>query len=337
MLVSARLRRWLTGPKADPSVRLRFLEEVERRPEDDPKVRAAADAVGRSGWAAGLLSYQMPDGHWVTPGSSARELYLPKYLATNWVAIVLADLGMTRRDPRIRRTAELILDRWGQANEDLSGTTGEVCVTGNAVRTLLRFGYGDHPVVLRSLEWLVRTQRKDGGWYCAERATGSLDCWEGLAALAEIPEGTRSAAVRESIAKGAEFYLKRNLLHEGPVRYPPWFRIHYPNHYYYDLLVGLRLLTRLGYGKDPRLGPALRWLREKRRTDGTWALDAAHPDNDPARGGYEFGQRLADRVSLVFPMLLEPLHVPSRWATVEALSILRRVESNEDGPRDAAR
>jgi len=24
---------------------------------------------------------------------------------------------------------------------------------------------------------------------------------------------------------------------EGPVRYPPWFRIHYPTHYCYDLLV----------------------------------------------------------------------------------------------------
>ena len=50
-------------------------------------------------------------------------------------------------------------------------------------------------------------------------------------------------------------------------------------------------------------------------------LDATHPDLDAARGGYEFR-------NLVFPMLLEPLNVPSRWATVEALSVLAGVEAS---------
>ncbi|MCI4372270.1 MAG: hypothetical protein L3K02_01285, partial [Thermoplasmata archaeon] len=115
----------------------------------------------------------------------------------------------------------------------------------------------------------------------------------------------------------AEFYLDHLLMKEGRVRYPPWFRIHYPNHYYYDILVGLRILTRLGYGADPRLAPALRWLRSKRSGDGTWALDAALPDLVPALAGYQF-------TNVVFPMLLEPLRDPSQWATVEALSVLTR-------------
>ncbi len=108
-------------------------------------------------------------------------------------------------------------------------------------------------------------------------------------------------------------------MNEGRGRYPPWFRIHYPNHYYYDLLVGLRILTRLGYGSDPRLADAIRWLRTKRRTDGTWALDAAHPDLDPEHGGYRFTE-------LGFPMVLEPLNEPSQWATVEALSVLSQID-----------
>jgi len=106
---------------------------------------------------------------------------------------------------------------------------------------------------------------------------------------------------------------------EGRFRYPPWFRIHYPNHYYYDLLVGLRILTRLGYGADPRLAPALRWLRGKQRPDGTWALDAAHPDLDSKLAGYRAR-------GIIHPVLLEPLSEPSRWATVEALSVLARVD-----------
>jgi len=321
MLVDPKVRRWLTGPRSDPSVRARFWIEVEGLSRQDSRVRAALKAIGRTGWAAFLLDYQWPDGHWVTPGTTARDLYVPKYIVTNWVAIVLADLGMTRSDPRIRRASEMILDRWSARGRDLTGRSGEVCVTGNAVRTLLRFGYSDHPAVQRSIDWLVRTQKADGGWHCFPSRTGTLDGWEGLAALAEISEENRDESVRRSIERGAEFYLRHHLMDEGKLRYPPWFRIHYPNHYYYDVLVGLRILTRLGYGADRRLAPALRWLRRKRGRDGRWALDAAHPDLDPALAGYSLRRP-------VFPMLLEPLHEPSRWSTVEARCVLARVGSS---------
>jgi hypothetical protein len=321
MRVPAQTRKWLSGPESDPSVRARFLTEVEGSLPSDPRVRDAVRAIGKTGWAAHLLDYQFPDGHWVTPGNSARDLYVPKYIVTNWVAIVLADLGMTRRDPRIRRAAELILNRWSARGGDLSGRAGEVCVTGNAVRTLVRFGYVDHPVVQRSIAWILRTQKRDGGWHCFPSRTGTLDGWEGLAALAEIPEAKRDAPIRRSIERGAEFYLKRRLMDEGKPRYPPWFRIHYPTHYYYDLLVGLRILTRLGFADDRRMTPALRWLRSKRRPDGSWALDAAHPDLVPKLANYSLRRPAS-------PLMLELVHEPSQWATVEALSILAKVESS---------
>ena len=319
MRVAPRIRRWLTGAYSDPSIRARFWLEVDRRSARDPAVREALRSIGRTGWAASLLEHQMPDGHWFTRGSSSRELYSPKYLVTNWRAIVLAELGMTRADPRIRRTAELILDRWGRKSNELSGRSAEICITGNAVRTLIRFGYFEDPIVQRAIAWIVRTQKKDGGWHCFTSRTGTLDSWEGLAALAEIPEAERDPSVRRAIERGAEFYLRRRLLDEGPTTYAPWKRIHYPNHYYYDVLVGLRILTRLGYGSDPRTVPALAWLRRKRSQDGTWALDAVHPDVILEPGDPWW-------TTAIFPMVLEQIGVPSRWATVEALSILARVD-----------
>jgi len=316
MRVNPTIRSWLTGPKSDPSVRARYLIEVEGKSPTDFGVQQAQKAMGQVGWAASLLGHQLPGGYWVIRARSAREIYRPKFISTNFSSIVLADLGMTRSDPRIRRTAQVMI---GWLDRVLAEKVPEHCLGGNATRTLIRFGYLDHPTVQKSIRWLVRSQKSDGGWHCFPVRSGTLDCWEGLEALADIPEGLRDASTRRAIERGAEFYLKRELRKAGPGRYPPWVRIHYPNHYYYDLLVGLRVLTRLGYGADPRLGPALRWLGSKRRPEGTWALDAVHPD-EVLPPKYTYPQP-------VFPMMLEPIGRPSRWATVEALSVLARVES----------
>src|SRR5207245_2433651 len=153
-----------------------------------------------------------------------------------------------------------------------------MCITGNAVRMLLRFGYTKDPHLKPAIDWLVRHQKKDGGWHCFRSATGTLDCWEALAAFAVLPLDSRSPEVLRSIERGAKFYLDRLLFREGQKPYAPWFRLHYPVHYYYDILVGLDVLTSLGFGNDPRMRPALDRLEKMRNRDGTWNLDAHHPD-----------------------------------------------------------
>jgi Prenyltransferase and squalene oxidase repeat len=315
MRVDPRIRRWLTGPKSDPSIRLRFLTGVDDKDPTDAAIRKAKESIGKTGWASWLLAFQHADGHWITPGTSTRELMQPRLISTYWLSHVLADLGMERSDPRIAKTAELLLELQEKV---LADPGSDHCIGANAARTLIQFGYLDHPVVQRSIEWLIQTQKSDGGWHCFPSRRGTLDCWEGLATFAAIPEGSRDGATRTALERNAEFYLKRGLMNEGTRRYAPWFRIHFPNYFHYDLLVGLRLLTRLGYGTDPRLRPALRWLRSKRRPDGTWALDAVHPDED--FGNFTWPQ-------VMIPFMFEALYERSQWATVEALSVLTRVES----------
>src|SRR5437867_11237702 len=68
------LRDWLLAKDSDPSVRLRVLRDILDRPTDDPAVARAQKEVGRRGWAAQILNGQHAEGHWVTPGNSAREL-----------------------------------------------------------------------------------------------------------------------------------------------------------------------------------------------------------------------------------------------------------------------
>jgi len=314
MAIPGRLMRWLLED-ADPSVRVRVLRNLLDRPESDPEVARARRAIGKVGWAAKILAEQLPGGQWSSPRTDGPSLYRPKYTATNWRLLVLAELGASPQLPGVRRGVDLFLKEFSRGRADgLGGPGSEACFTGNAVRMLTLLGRGEDARVRRGVDWMLRRQKPDGGWHCWPSRTGTLDAWEPLAAFSVIPAAARPAPVDRAVARGAEFYLERGLLREGRGRYAPWYRLHYPTHYYYDVLVGLTMLTRLGHGDDRRLNPALDALEERRNPDGSWTLDALHPDcEDPAypirTPFYPFGLELPGR--------------PSRWITTAALEVLR--------------
>jgi hypothetical protein len=79
------------------------------------------------------------------------------------------------------------------------------------------------------------------------------------------------------------------------------------------------LITNLGYADDKRLKPALKVLNDKRQSDGTWLLDKVHPDLG-AGANYDLG------LKRVKPFALEEAGKPSKWITLTALRVLKRVE-----------
>jgi hypothetical protein len=82
---------WLLEPD-DPSVRYFTLTDLLERPQSDAEVRQAKAAIMTSEPVQGILEAQYPDGYWIKPGIG----YSPKYRATVWQVIFLADLGATR-------------------------------------------------------------------------------------------------------------------------------------------------------------------------------------------------------------------------------------------------
>jgi hypothetical protein len=188
-------------------------------------------------------------------------------------------------------------------------------------RALIRFGYEDDPRVRRTLEWLVEIANPKGGWSCVVLGR-NLDSWEALSAFAVYPRSKWTAGMKSCVEKGAEFYLERELHRQGS-RYAPWYRFHYPAHYYYDLLVGLDFMTALGYASDPRLRFALRILRNKQRSDGRWILDALHPDVEGSVGRW-YRKHPKQRP---IPWGLETPGKPSKMITFNALQVLARVEA----------
>ncbi len=305
-----------------PAVRYYALLGLLDLRESDPEVRESRSRIGRFGWAADQLSLQKPEGYWEPhePRSVAEWfgfLYSGPFLSTNWRALVLADLGLDSADPRIRKVADLMFRYKLALSSPLNLFNEEVCRSGNAARMMTRFGYGDDRRVRKLFDWLVEDQREDGGWNCSQGAPGTLDAWEALAAFASVPKAKRSRGMNRAVERGAEFYLERKLFEEGP-RYEPWFRFHYPSHYFYDVLVGLDVITQLGFAGDRRLKPALDILREKRQADGTWLADADHPDIGP-------GVEIHPDVGEIKPLVIEPAGKPSKWITLKALTVLKRV------------
>ena len=309
-----------------PSVRYYTMTDLLNRKEKDPEVRDTYSLIPRKGWAKQILKLQKPRGYWEPKEPKPTNLhewldflYHPKYVSTNWRAIVLSDLGLTSQELRIRKIADLFFKYKLRIGSMINIFNDEVCIVGNAARMLARFGYADDHRVRKLFDRLLEDQKEDGGWHCFEIRHGTLESWEALAAFAALPKSKRTRKIERSIARGAEFYLERKLFEEGKRKYSPWFRFHYPNHYYYDILLGLDLMTRLGYADDKRLEPALKILSDKRQSEGTWLLDKVHPDIAPG-AGYDIDVRK------VKPFALEKPGEPSKWITLTALRVLKKVE-----------
>jgi hypothetical protein len=319
--------RWLLK-EDQPSIRYLTLRELFGQSKNDSEVKFAKENITKEGWAKDILEGQTPEGYWVRE----RSLFQPKYTATFWMILILSDLGLTKEDPKVNKAAQLWMNH-SQTKDGGFGMTGKakeghLCITGNTARALVKFGYEDHPKTRSAFRWLVENQAEKGGWSCwnfGGRHTGrDLDSWEPLSAFAVYPRQKWTRKMKLAVERAAEFYLERELhiLPKGG-RYEPWYRFHYPNHYYYDLLVGLNVMTALGYSNDKRLGFALSLLKKKRRSDRRWNLDAINPD--PESGQARWDKKHPKKATI--PFALETPGRPSKMITLTALKVLNRIEA----------
>ncbi|MCX6096363.1 MAG: hypothetical protein NT125_06595 [Candidatus Bipolaricaulota bacterium] len=187
---------WLLDPE-NPSVRALTLRGLLGRPPDDPEVVAACAAISLWKPVERIFARQAEPGHWGDPESP----YLPKYKATYWTVMLLAELGLTAAEERAKRAAESLF-RF-QSPDGGFAECGEVgaqrecaevaarrrakgkeppdeeafvadylhqatlsCLTGNVLAALLRIGFAEDPRLARAVGWLLEIQNEDGGWLC---------------------------------------------------------------------------------------------------------------------------------------------------------------------------
>jgi hypothetical protein len=315
------------------------------RPAEDPEVLAASAAAMAADPIASILAAQHPDGYWEKPGPG----YATKYRGTVWQLIFLDQLGADPADERVQRACRYVLGHSQAISGGFgaSGRTGEGapppsavihCLNGNLLRALIGFGWLGDPRTQRAIEWEARAITGEGverwiasgtsgpGFACA--ANEKLPCaWgavKGLLGLARIPPSRRSRLVDRAIDVGATFLLSRD---PAVADYPmgwgnirpsgSWFKVGFPSGYVADVLQNLEALTELGYGRDPRLGPAIDWLLAKQDDLGRWRNEYAYN-----------GKTWID---------IERQGRPSKWVTLRACRVLRRSGRLDLGPASAHR
>lgn len=307
---------WLSEPD-QPAVR--YLAMRDLLGIRGGELREAWSEIPSRGWVKQILLNRQPSGYWV----DGADLYRPKYISTNWMLLILSDLGLTREVPWVAESAEMWRDTYARADggfDTPTGETSELCLVGNTARALVKFGYEEDPKVRSAYDWLVKNQKPNGGWHCWGK-NGVIDGWEGMSAFAAYPRQRWTRSMKGAVDRGLEFYLERRLLRQGG-RYDPWYRLHFPYHYYYDLLVGLEFVTALGSRGDPRAASAVRLLKKKRLQDGRWPLDAVHPDYLSAGKLPRWFQKNKNRFK---PFSLEVAGEPSKMITLRALRVLKRL------------
>jgi hypothetical protein len=319
---------WLLE-KADPGVRYLALRDLKDLPYDDRELRAACKAAHQHGPIAAILDAMADEGYWFKPGPG----YSPKYRATVWSLILLAQLGATvAEDQRLARACAYLLDNnlceGGQFSTSTAPSGTVDCLQGNMCWALRELGCDD-PRLKQAFEWMARTVTGEGiapltdkqavvcyyKYKCGPNFACSVNnqrpCGWGavkvMLAFSAIPVKQRTPLMKRAIKQGADFLFS---VDPASATYPTrndakpdrrWWKFGFPVFYVTDLLQNVEALAALGYGGDTRLANALALIRDKQDEHGRWPLEIDYQTR------VDFG----------------PKKQPNKWVTLRALRALK--------------
>ncbi len=285
----------------EPGIRYLALRDLLDLPYDDNELQIAKELAHRDGPIATILAEMNDAGYWVKAGPG----YNPKYRSTVWAVIMLAQLGASiTLEQRIERACQHLfehaLTEHGQFS--ISGTPSSTadCLQGNLCAAMLDLGFQDVRLE-KAFEWMARSVIGEGvaplkdkkaplryysgkcgpGFLCG--ANNKLPCAWGavkvMLAFSKLPHEQRTPLIEKAIQKGIDFLLS---IDPAEATYPTgwsakpsgnWWKFGFPVFYVTDLLQNVEALVRLGYGNDPRLSNALKFIQDKQDENGKWVLE----------------------------------------------------------------
>jgi hypothetical protein len=282
-----KLLNWLTESE-HPSVAYRTLFELQEKDKGDTELRGALRAIPASKPVTDILKSMHPDGYWLqknprTGRTVGSGVEYGAFATTHFCLSYLSELGLNRSTPEIERAAERYLNL--QCDDGDWREVGRIdhfsCMLGYNIRTFVKLGYRDDPRVHRSLNLLLATERKDGGYLCGihdrrYKTREAKSCIRGsvkaLLAFAELPDLHSHPRVGRLI----DYFLNRGgifttrdtqcLVNKDMLR--PSFPITWRANTW-EVLYALSLM---GHGMDRRLEKAWEHLRSMSDERGAYIL-----------------------------------------------------------------
>ncbi|MGQ9626248.1 MAG: hypothetical protein ACUVV0_05000 [Anaerolineae bacterium] len=290
----------------DPSVRYFTLRDILGRDEADEEMVAAREAIMTSAPVRTILEAQYPAGYWVRPGRG----YSPKYKATLWQIIFLAELGATRTEA-IERACEhaleqALLSEAGLFSAWRSPAGAFLCLNGALLGAYLHFGYGEDPRIKSLARALAERVVRDG-FRCRYNSASPKDrsawqpcAWGAVKVLKaltqmkpfQMPEGAthpspspacggglgwgEASHLRRAIEAGLEFLCSHDALsYPGPRgKSRLWLKFGFPLGMTSDLVELLDLMAGLGHNCQSQ---ALEFILSKGDERGRWKLERTLP------------------------------------------------------------
>ncbi len=288
---------WLLE-KENPSARYLALRHLLDCPDCDSQAADARAEIPDWPPAREILALMDPVDFW----GQAEKPFYGGAMSTHATLHLLADLGMDPT-PQIEAACENLLKHGQHESGGFSdGTQGRVllCHTGNAVQTLIHFGYQRDPHVKRALAYLAERCVIPDGLTCLY-ADGEQCQWgiaKVLGAFADVPPADRTAEQEQATAMLADAVLVCSP--DCQEKHPDWLNFGFPLDYQSDLTELCDVLARLDYGPDPRFQHFLDIVLAQQTAEGRWIK------RDGTRA-----------------LRVEDIGQPSKWITIRALRAIK--------------
>lgn len=278
--------------------------------------------IATEGWGARFLRCRNTEGSW------GRGFYQPKWTSSHYTLLDLKTLAVSPDNPLIRESIHRIANNQKGPDGGInpSGTIKEsdVCINGMFLNYACFFGEPQEQ--LESVaDYVIDQLMEDGGFNCQRNRSGArhsslhstLSVLEGISEYSRNGYAYRLEDLERAASVSREFILQHRFFRSdktGDIIRKDMLRLSFPPRWKYNILRALDCFRQADAPWDDRMGDAMDVLIAKRRPDGRWPLQAAHP------GQTHFS--------------MEEQRSPSRWNTLMALRVLRTygLQKEQPGP-----
>jgi hypothetical protein len=307
MDATEQIEEWVME-NGSPWTKYRFLKDLKDRKLDDPDLELLRTMMLEDPRIIDILSRQEPEGGWVDDILYQSSQYQGDVIS---LLSVFADFGLDARDERIARACEFALSfqtEEGNFHMNRVDRGTFICMAADTTRSLAALGMLEDDRIQRAYQYMVDTQRLDGGWIHSKSAQRGKrrehipSCPHAtlnvLWALGENPEIREGQVSRDASEVVLGHWSERTRPYGWGIG-TTWQKVKYPFKWY-GLLKFATILSRFEFlGGDRRLGEVMDLLLKKRDEEGRLTSESVYK----YWNNFSFGQKKQ----------------PSPWITVMAL------------------